>query len=274
MKKFFCILLLFAFVVVLATVNRNAILNFASREVSLSYYGERVAQIYDLSFIISKTPVGSMNHYMPLYSVKSIDDVNYYTTAFGFFDLEGNLSESEDYYLYQNEGEKLYIYKFGNLITYENDSYERNESINEISDEEAISLSRAFIEDKLLKLNFVETNVVRSENSIIVYFVNQLANIQNYSFMTEVTLTKDGTVIRMNYYDIELERLISTKIISMTDAYYDLPVENVPDAVDLKSCKLVYFFDDSIVQPSYLFEGENSDGELFKCFVKASLYYN
>lgn len=266
MKKIFYLLLL-VIVIVFPIYNKNSIMNFSSRN-STIMYNKTIEKIYDANFILSKIPVGNMNHYLPLYIVRNSEDALYYSSA---FDITQNFHETDEHYIYENNDEKLYIYKFGGLVNYKKDYQSDTNKV--ITDEDAIKLAQSFIEDKFLKLNFIETNITHKNKTIVVSFINHLANVENYSFITEVEMANDGTVIELDYYDIKFEKLTNTKIKPMYDAYYELPLdEQNSEFVDLKKCSLVYFFENSIVQPAYLFEGETISGDSFKCFIKASVY--
>jgi hypothetical protein len=56
----------------------------------------------------------------------------------------------------------------------------------------------------------------------------------------------------------------------MTDAYYELPQEKYTTA-QIKNCELAYVYEDSIVQPAYIFSGI-ADGEFFREVIRAAKY--
>jgi len=65
----------------------------------------------------------------------------------------------------------------------------------------------------------------------------------------------------------------------MADALLCLPPDPLPlpyassaPQVLIDSAQLVYYYEDSIVQPAYLFEGQAAGGKSYECFVKAAKY--
>lgn len=256
-----------AFLFLLAFLTLNA--RFLPEELAASsYYGED-SQIYLLSFPLPKTTPGTINTYMPEYKPVSPETARFYG---GLFDMRDNETETEEYYIYQNQEGSIYIDKNIGYLRYETAERPQPAGVT-VSPEEALQKALQFIEGRLLFLSYEESKVRFDGEFYEVIFVNLLSNIQNYAHPVKVMLDPYGQVLTMDYYFITYKRLGSTHIKSMAEAFWELPVD-FPEGVKipLTQCRLVYYYENSILQPAYLFEGSYPGDKSFSSFVKASVY--
>ena len=158
-------------------------------------------------------------------------------------------------------------------LTFQSDEKD-SDKIIEMSEEEAVKAAELFIAQKELPLNYSEVLIVSTDNKYEITFLSRIAGLNNYAHPTCITIDIYGNISALDYFIPEYEKLDSTHMITQREAFSSLPTEGFDGSkIDLKSCELVYFFADSIVQPAYLFKGEIAGGEDFECFIKASKYY-
>ncbi len=226
--------------------------------------------IYKVNFELEKYPMGTINLYVPKYKFLDLDMAKYY---FNLFMIKDNILETEDYYYSQNDEGIVFVYKYDNLIKFTSKNENSNKSYNIITDEDALKKAVNFIEEKLLFLSYEETEVNFDGEKFIVTFINRVGNIKNYSFNTVVILNKYGDIISMDYSNMTYENFDRCKIKSMQEAFYELPIDFPEETnIILEKCNIVYIYDNSFVQPAYLFEGRMADDISFQCFVKAAVY--
>ena len=237
----------------------------------------RLAEIYTLNFTLARVPVGSVNIYLPQYTITEHAQALRFFGIFGFDvsddALAQNKTETDAWYRYETDGRVMTVYKFGNTIHYTNTAEgETGEEIR--SDMEAVAVAESFVRDKMLPLNY-ETAEVRFDSEALVYeirFIGRIGNIKNYAFPTRVAVDRFGRIVEMEHHHRVVERLGSTPLISMESAFLELPT-GFPTGTNIHLLRgdLVYIFEDSIIQPAYLFEG-SLDGDTFQAFVKAGTF--
>jgi len=222
---------------------------------------ERIDEIYNLKF----APANSRSQtnaavYIPTYA--AFDDPYFYADLFGAF---GAPEETDEYLIFETENGRLYIHKYQGLLVFESDLPQEPAAETELPHDNATEILTVFLEQKFLDAEHTET-VINFDASIGAYEVrllNKLAGLNNYSFPVTAWISANGEVLRLEYYTFKYERFADVKLKTMTQVYRELPVD-FPDGVeiDLKSVSLVYFFENSIVQPAYLFEGEVVESEM------------
>jgi hypothetical protein len=212
---------------------------------------------------------------MPKYKTLDIDGAIYYFLLFGMNvsepDVSAAIEETEQYFSCSDENGSVYVSKYGNLINYVTKAAKGEDEL--ITSEEALKIAEDFIDKRFLFLSYEEAETNFDGETYEVCFINRIGNIKNYSFTTSVTLNANGGVKSLTYYNIHYQRLGSVKTISMETAATRLPLD-LPDGelIELAKCSLAYIYEDSVVQPAYLFEGVTSTGDAFKCFINAASY--
>ncbi len=249
--------------------------------------GSKMNAVYDVNFPMSKTPSGTISCYVPRFKETSFGKIKYLADCLG---TGGEFSEDDDAYYFSGEGGSLKVYKYFGRLTYTAEPGALAEpgapsaQAKLPTTEAAVELAASFIENNYLLLNYEEAKVNFDGNVYEVLFINRIGNIKNYSFNNTVTLDEYGNVLGLDYYFLTFERISAFKIKSMTAAFAELPVDfedGTVDAselpIDLKRCQLVYIYENSVIQPAYLFEGEIagegiSHGKTFQSFVKAAVF--
>ena len=225
---------------------------------------------YDLSFKLSKTAPGNTNVYTPGYSPADYETADYFAKIFNI----DNFCELDDFYLYIDNNRRLLINKYTSMLEY-HETYPQDEENpgTQITAQEASGIATRFFEEHLLFVNYEETKVDFENGLYTVYLIERLGNLKNYGFISHAVIDMYGRVIHAKYYFINYELIQTCKVKSMYDAYLALPLDFDDDfVVDLKKAQIVYIYEDSILQPAFLFEGEIPGDMLFECFVNAAVY--
>ncbi|MCL2351859.1 MAG: hypothetical protein FWC55_04925 [Firmicutes bacterium] len=230
---------------------------------------------YRVSVTPETEPRGRIMCYVPRYKPVDRMTADMYASLAG---VNENFSETGDAYVYESRAGSLEVDKWINMLRYENspDAFVRTEPLR--SDGEAVKAAEAFVRGKYLRLAYEESKVKFDGNSYLVNFIDRIGNLWNYAFPTSVRLDARGNVLSIYYFYIQYDRLRSCDTISMSQALKCLPP--VPDlggpdggpTVLIDRARLVYYYEDSIVQPAYLFEGQAAGGKAYECFVKAAKY--
>ncbi len=267
---FFVTLALLA--VVMLNVKPGSIIGLAYRDNAEE--NVMLGEIYDLKLELIKTSPGNINTFLPRYETTSNETISSFCQQFGFLPDE-KAEEDQEKIIYESQGKSLTIFKNFGMLTVEYESpQEQPEAPTEIEgDKAAIEICKQFASDNMLYINYEEAKVTFNEEAYEVVFINRLSNIKNYGFTNSFTLDRFGNILKVRLYFFNYERLYYCKVMSMEAAYKRLPID-LPEGVkvELNKCQLVYYYENSIIQPAYLFEGQLNTGEDFSCFVKAAVY--
>jgi len=236
-------------------------------------YDERLDEIYNLKFTLnnSRTQTNAAV-YIPIYA--AFDDPSFYADLFS---SDGAVAETDEYFVFDVESGRLYVHKHQGLLVFES-KLPRPGTISAtpaLSQDEAIDALVVFLENRFLKSDFHEAVInFDDENGIYeIKLINKLAGLSNYAFPITASVNTDGEILRLEYYTMEFERFADVSLKTMKQAYRELPLEFAEEIeIDLKRATLVYFFENSIVQPAYIFEGEITTGGGFRCFIPAARY--
>ncbi len=238
----------------------------------------KVEQFYDVNFMMEKVAQGKVANYAPRLSVVDLEQALYFSKFFG---VDRNFKETEEFYSFENEKGYIQIDKFGSHIRFQSkgklELYNNEETQIEkvFLDEEVIGLAEEFLSHNMDFFNYEEATVTDNDGIFTVTFIDRIGNLKNYAFPTTATLDKSGNILSADFYFFNYDRLNNLPIKTMEEAFYELPLdinENKNVKVDLKKCTLVYYYQKSIVEPCYLFEGELTDGSAFKSFISATIY--
>ncbi len=205
-----------------------------------------------------------MNTYLPRFRENTRETADYYCNS---FNIKGSFEEEEDFYCYSDKQSLLIVYKYMDYIRYE--SKVATVSVNpSITPEEAVKKAMAFIEARCLSLKYDHTNTEFSDNTIKVTFVDKLGNYEKNDFNTCVTMDSDGRILSMDYYYLRYSIFNSCEIKSLIQAADELP--EAYQEVVINDVVLNYVYENSILQPAYIFKGMNRDGSEFSAYVKAA----
>ena len=240
---------------------------------------QRLNQIYDTNFIFDTKSTVTSKIYLPRYMATDSETAALYGAL---FDFPEPYESTEDYYVFGNDkkDKRLYVDQFFGHILYENSTAKTNikETAAAIqTNKDAIAAASRFIQSYHVEVPHQDVAVRFDGQSYTVQYIDTLDNYPNYAFPATIKLGKDGQISRFEQYAIEYDRIDTITLKTMKEAYLELPLDIDPGVrVDLKSCRVVYIFEDSVVQPAFLFEGEMTGDNIgettFQCFVKAAKF--
>lgn len=226
----------------------------------------RLREIYDTNFIFDRTSVNIAKIYIPQYTMTEEATGAFYADLFGF---GGDGGEFEDYYLYEKGSEKLYVDRYSGYLWYENTA----DGARIVGEDAVLEKAKSFVYDKFPDFSYETVTVQFEENKYTVQFIENLNGYPNYAFPLTLTYSAGGEMTAMDYYFLSYESIASVNLKPMKEAFHELPVDfDEGTKIDMKDCRTVYIYQESILQPAYLFEGETADGSDFQCFVKAAVY--
>ncbi|MDR2167259.1 MAG: hypothetical protein LBE35_05345 [Clostridiales bacterium] len=207
--------------------------------------------------------------YIPIYSITEIDDISQFIKAFDMEDAQ--ISEREEYFQIQDGKRTLRIYKFLDLLEFEQRPIApENEPI---CDSEAKDIARAFAEKHLFLLGAHEIEIGREENKIHLTIIETLGKIPNKAFPTQIVLDNYGNIRTVSHFYFEYEELGRGDIMTAQAAMSSLPRAHSGQA-RITHYELAYIFSESILQPTYIFHGNYPDGRPFAHHVSAVKYYH
>jgi len=252
MKKYLIILLIGVLVV-------GIIINFSllGREIPSSDSG------YNLRFNIPRNMPTVANNYALYYEPTSRLTALEYARRFRINTLP---VECDEAFTFENDIGILRVYRHIPKLIYEvfpNTSTLLNNNMWECCISQAISIMEEYnlgITGEAIALN-------KDESHFTVKFIDIIEDLKNHALNNSVTLDVEGNLIAIEYFFVELELLGACSIKSIIQAFNSLPNHN--GNVDITNVQLVYIYANSIIQPGYLFSGEDSNGEPFSALVKA-----
>ena len=231
----------------------------------------RINVIYNPSFVFARSRVETTMTYLPIFEINGLSVAERFARDFEMpIDY---LTETDISFVFHYNSRELTVYRYSNFIVYLIEQTERACSEKNISSEEAIRVGAQFMQARNLPLVYTEAVVNKYDGTLLITYVNMLSGLLNYAFPTVIEMDEVGNIISIAYYFFEFERLAQCRLKTMRQAFYELPT-NFPEGtrIDLKRATLVYFLENSILQPAYLFEGEFEGGGTFRAFVNAAIF--
>ncbi len=213
---------------------------------------------------ISKNPK-KLNTYIIENSEVTVNSAMHFADI---FNMKENFLEYDEYFLFYGEyNDKLKVYKYLNYIMYENDSKARNKPIDGNGD--ALNLALSFIDNLILFFAYDEAVVDFDGQFYNIKFISLLDNIKLYSFNNSITIDTMGNIVKMEYYYNKFKQLSNISLKTIDEALKSIP-SNIN--IDTERIAIVYTYENSIVQPSYLFIGEDTTGNVCKYFISAAQF--
>ncbi len=253
------------YTVILLVLSRGGQNILTKAYVTTNRYKEAVTDSYNIGFQLDDKNIGSMNTYIVRYRPTSLETARHYGALLGFSE---DCTETEQYFYFKDDAGVLFVYKNINSLQF---------IPNELSYKQPVDISNAstlaeeFMESKLLFNSYEEAIIDDMGSYFSVRFVNRLDRVKNLGFTNTVRFDKKGKILGLDYYFVFYERVGSFDLKTMKEAFYELPVVE-GDPLELTGCSLVYYYQDSIIQPCYLFEGKMADGTVFREAVRAAYY--
>jgi hypothetical protein len=225
-----------------------------TRTRSMPSAGATGQEMYYPLFPLSRHPIGSINCYRVVYARTTPETARHYA---GLFAMPGEHTADEDAYYFENEKGALTVYRHARQLTY-------------VPALPLAEMPALFLEAHGLPLGYEEVRVAYDGETYSLTYVDFIDNLKNYAFNTHAELDVHGNILQIDYFFVQYEKLGSTRIMSMREAFDLLPPSEAP--VTLTQGQLVYVYENSVVQPAYFFEGEHGDGTTAEYFIKAAVY--
>ena len=185
--------------------------------------------------------------------------------------------ECDEAFTFENETGILRVYRHIPKLIYE--VFPGTSTFcNKKARECRISQATSIMEEYNLDITGEAVTLIENENTnenenghFIVKFIDTIEDLKNHALNNTVTLDIEGNLVAIEYFFVELELLGACSIKSILQAFNELPNHN--GSVDITNVQLVYIYANSIIQPGYLFSGDDSEGEPFSALIRACLYY-
>jgi len=231
----------------------------------------RIAEAYTFHIELSEHSPGSAYIYLPRYEPIDEGTAHRLFSAFGIAHEPESIIETGDIYFASNSGALLTIYKFERTINYTRFFDPNTAGLTPIDTARAVELAHEFTEARGLYVPHYELETHLDGTNFSITFVNRLGGLKNYGFNTHIKIDRFGRVLEFTHSDITFDRLSSHKIMPMNEANNLLPTD-IEGKAHITSAELVYTFENSIIQPAYLFSGTFDDGRVFRNFVLAARF--
>jgi len=229
----------------------------------------RISQIYAFDVELGTNSPGSAYVYLPRYEPFDEAVAARFFQSFGIDGTPQGIIETGDVFFAADSRAMLTINKFERTLHYTPFFEPRRGGGQPIDYERAREIALEFAEARSLFVPFYEIEAEFDGVTFDLTFVNRLGGLKNYSFNTSMRLDRYGRVMEFIYSDMSFERISSHGVISPRDAGRYLPYD-IGGRVEITSVELVNTFENSIVQPAYLFRGVFEDGSPFRSFVLAA----
>jgi len=233
-------------------------------------YDSGYKDYYHIGFPMPRNSLRQGTVYLPVYSVRDVKQMQEMMEAFdiGYAPIVYN----DEFFEASMGGQTLRIYRYIDLLEYENDNRSRTGMM--IDESEARDAAVEFFERYLPHKKPYDVAVWRESGNDewIVSFVGQLGGLANRAFPTEIVMDDYGNIMRASHYFFEYEALGTADVITVRAALAQLPREE-GRRVHLKGYEMVYGFENSVLVPVYRFYGKCAGGVEFEELVGALRFY-
>jgi len=223
---------------------------------------------YHIGFPLPGNSLRRGTVYLPVYSAREREQLWQMILPFAMGDAE--IVETDEYFETSADGETLRIYRYIDLLEYENMRGDKAGGL--IDGGAAQEVAQGFLEDFLPHKKPYAVTVRRDDDGWAVRFAMQLSGLANNAFPTDIEIDKYGNVVRVSHYFFEYEALGDADVITVRAALAQLPREE-GRRVHLNRYELVYGFEDSVLVPVYWFYGKCAEGVGFEESVGALRFY-
>ena len=235
-----------------------------ANNLSQAKYDSAYKDYYHIGFPMPKNSLRQGTVYLPAYSENEREELWDIIVPFAMSDAE--IVENDEYFEVAADGEMLRIYRYLDLLEYENLRGDRATEL--ISQDEAQKVAEEFLEEFLPRKKPYDVMVWRGDGGWVVRFAERLGGLANIAFPTEITVDAHGNIIQVSHYFFEYEALGTADVITVRAALAQLPrIEG--RRVHLKGYEMAYGFEDSVLVPVYRFYGKCAGGVEFEETVPA-----
>ncbi|MCL2354262.1 MAG: hypothetical protein FWC69_06520 [Defluviitaleaceae bacterium] len=255
---------------------------------NMSSYPERLANnmvyhridtsyrsFYDVNippYTLNQDALRQAGVYLPIYSITYEEDLGEFLSSFSM--EHATITPSEDYFVAKYDGRLLRVYKNLDLIEFEQSpsSLSTDPFKPPITNNQALDIANHFIVAHSFLQQPFSTHISREAGIINITFTPLLGKIENQAFPTTITLDEAGNVLHFRHFYFEYEELARGDIITAHMALSYLPQDHI-EQITITGYHLAYVFEESILQPAYIFKGHYPDGSPFESQVSALRFY-
>jgi len=231
----------------------------------------RIAELYTFHIELNEHSPGSAYIYLPRY--ETVDEAMAFRlfSAFGITDNPQSIIETSDMYFASNSDALMTIYKFERTVSYMRFFDPNTTDLTPIDTARAVETAHEFTQARGLFVPHDELETHSDGTGFDITFVSRLSGLKNYGFSSSLRIDRFGRILGFTYSDITFDRLSSHKVMPMKDASHLLPAD-IDGHIHITSAELVYTFENSIIQPAYLFRGTCQHGREFRSYVLAARF--
>ncbi|MCL2702395.1 MAG: hypothetical protein FWE91_02140 [Defluviitaleaceae bacterium] len=219
---------------------------------------EAVEATYDVSFAFPRRGTENVSLYIPEYDYIEFEQAELYLNTFdiGALIRGGEEDDGGAFHIFKGEKGELHVNKYYNRIIARFIGPFYGDSANPLDQESVLHAALEYIIGTSLPFDYAVSTAARQDGGWSVSFYREIGGLICRDHPVSITLDAYGNILGVDYYLLSYEKIAQASLITTREAYYSLPPLCVDSKVDLKKCALVYKFEDSILQPVYLFEGE------------------
>jgi hypothetical protein len=235
-----------------------------------------VTAVYSQSFQFARSRPETAVTYVPVFVINEAETADGYADKFNV--PRETVTETDVSFVYSNHNESLTVYKYISYAVYLNENPLKANGVavapqKHITGGQALRIGEEFMRSRGFAMQYSEAVVNEYGGTFVVSYVGKLSGLLNYAFPTVLEIDETGFVTSVEYYFFDYERLAVCSLKTMRQAFYALPTD-FPEGtrIDLRRSVMVYFYENSILQPAFLFEGEFENGGTFRAFINAARF--
>ncbi|MCL2854398.1 MAG: hypothetical protein FWE21_02115 [Defluviitaleaceae bacterium] len=218
---------------------------------------------YQLDIRLHRNPLRQAAVYLPIYSITEKEDVKGFLGRFGMGCAE--IFHYEDYFLAKCGLRTLRAFHFLDLVEYTGVATEQGDPIYQ---RKARSIAEDFARQNLFLQSPYNLEAVEHEKGFTITFFEDLGKIPNTAFPTVMEVDVFGNILFVSHFYFEYEELGRGDLLTPHAAMQALPQDH-EGKIRIKKYELVYAFENSILQPVYIFSGTYPNGSKFEAQVPA-----
>lgn len=213
------------------------------------------SRVYYPTFRLNRQSAGKINCYRVKHTRTHEDTARFYA---GLFGLPHEYKSDDEGYTFVGEAGRLTVYRHKPQLTF-------------VPARPLDADAEGFFDDLGLTLYYEQIHEATDGTQYTLSFVGFVDNLLSYALCPALTLDADRRIIQADYFFAEYEKLGECRIKPMRDAFLLLP-QDQDGPVTLTSCRLVYVYANSIVQPAYMFVGRMADQTTVEYIINAAAY--
>jgi len=223
---------------------------------------------YQSPLPLHQNPLRQAAVYLPIYSITEKGDIWAFVDSFGMTDA--SIRETDDYFLIQNDITTLRIYRFLDLVEFEQLPAATKHAV---SNDDAKRIAKEFAAYHLFLHPPFDVEINRKDDEISITITENLGRIPNHAFPTRMTMDAHGNITSVSHFYFEYEEIARGDLMTPAAAASHLPRDHSGIAT-ITAVDLAYIFTQSILQPAYIFRGYHTCGTPFVHHVPAIKIYH